>query len=132
MAMFLNLQASKPPTLVISPTSINVTIPGNVNVTVKDPSSNATKPAFTIGIVRPPHLENFHCPLFILSSMHYLISFLHPSSLPSSSPLIPSPSCSLALFYPSLSPSLSLILSFPLPFSLSFLLFSSSLQFYTN
>ena len=52
MGMFLDLQAPKPPSMVISPNDINVTVPAIVNVSVIDPKTNAKKPAFTIGMVR--------------------------------------------------------------------------------
>ena len=51
MAMTLGIQASKPPTAVFSSSGVNITVPGTVNVSVIDPSSNATKPAFTVGMV---------------------------------------------------------------------------------
>lgn len=99
MAMFLNLQASKPPTMVISPSSINITVPGNVNVSVKDTSSNATKPAFTVGIVRLGSFlpSSFHSPspfflpspplspLFFLSLLSSSLPPFPPSSI---SPLL--------------------------------------------
>ncbi len=52
MNMTLNLNTPKPPVVAISPRSVNITVPGNVVVSVIDSaSSNLTKQAFTLGIV---------------------------------------------------------------------------------
>ena len=58
-AMLLNLSAVKPPDLTISPTAINFTLPGQVDVFVR--SANKTiQNAFTLGVVRGWHV-NVEC-----------------------------------------------------------------------
>ena len=51
MAMVLYLHAPKPPNMVVSASSINVTVPAYVNVSVIDSSTKLTKPAFTLSVV---------------------------------------------------------------------------------
>lgn len=51
MAMILYLNAPKPPNMVISPASVNLTVPAYINVSVIDSTSKLTKPAFTLDVV---------------------------------------------------------------------------------
>lgn len=51
MAMVLGLEGTKPPVLQVVPNSANFTVPGNVNVYVRDTTKNATVLAFILGVV---------------------------------------------------------------------------------
>ena len=52
MAMVLNLTAIKAPNTTISPASINVTVPGEIIVFVRD-ANKTLQEAFTLGVVSP-------------------------------------------------------------------------------
>ena len=65
MAMVLNLTAIKAPNMTISPASINVTVPGEIIVFVRD-ANKTLQEAFTLGVVSPfdSHLyDTEHCSI---------------------------------------------------------------------
>ena len=56
MAMVLNISAISPPNLVISPKSINFTVPGEIVVYVRFANKTLYE-AFTLGVVSGTHVK---------------------------------------------------------------------------
>lgn len=65
--MVLYLHAPKPPNMVISESSINLTVPAYVNMSVIDPSSNQTKPACTLNVVSVNSIEEINFLIIMCS-----------------------------------------------------------------